>query len=215
MMTRQIVLGTLAMFALGGSIASANTFQYQYCITGDRGQGNILVNAGPVNFGREWYKAKATQSFCMATGSHECTALDYDPKVCGKTPQQTLTFSYINGDQLSALFSGNPATMGQTVVELAVNTPGAAVVAVGGGAAKVAAAVGNTTATGAVAVANGSAAAGKAVAGGAAKVVTTVGSTAATGAVAVGNGTAAAGKAVAGGAATAARAVGGVFRHVL
>jgi hypothetical protein len=167
----------LAMLVLGAS-AFANTVQYQYCVTGDHGQGNILVNAGPVNFGKEWYKTKATQNFCMATGSHACTGVDYDSKVCGSLPQQTYNFTYLNGDQLTSLgslFSGNPVPSGQTLVELAVNTPGAAVVAVGNVGAKVGTAAGTATATAVVGVAHGTATAGKAVASGTTTAAKTVG----------------------------------------
>jgi len=187
-------MGTALVTLVLGASAFANTVQYQYCITGDHGQGNILVNAGPVNFGKEWYKTKATQNFCMATGSHACTAVDYDSKVCGSLPQQTYNFTYVNGDQLTSLgslFSGNPVPSGQTLVELAVNTPGAAVVAVGNVGAKAGTTVGSAVATGAVGVAQGTATTGKAVA----------------------SGTATAAKAVGGGAATVGRKVGGVFRH--
>src|SRR5579863_10003966 len=102
---------------------AAEATEYQFCISSDRRPGHMLVKSGPADFGKEWYRVKAAQAFCQATGASACSATDYSRAKCGNLPAETLTYVSANGDQIKALFSGNPALMGQTAVEIVVGVP--------------------------------------------------------------------------------------------
>lgn len=110
-----------ALATLKPDLAAAT--DYEYCISSDRRPGHVLVRSGPADFGKEWYRVKAAQAFCQATGASGCGATDYSAEKCGTLPAETLTYVSANGDQIKALFSGNPALMGQTAVEIVVGVP--------------------------------------------------------------------------------------------
>lgn len=115
----------LAKFALPLLLISgaAQATDYRFCISSDRRPGHVLVKSGPADFGKEWYKVKSAQVFCQVTGASGCAATDFDASKCGHLPAEELTYSSATGDQIKALFSGNPLVMGQTAVEVVVGVP--------------------------------------------------------------------------------------------
>ena len=97
--------------------------EYRFCISCDNYRGNLLVNSSTVDMGREWYRVKTSEMAAKMHNSQSCSANDYSDAECGNLPSETVEYRAINGDQIDALFSGNPVTMGQAAVEIGVGVP--------------------------------------------------------------------------------------------
>ena len=102
---------------------AAMATEYDYCVSSDRRIGHVIVRTGITDFGKEWYRVKAAQAFCTVYGGRGCAASDFVPAKCNRFPPDTLEYVSANGDQIKGLFSGNPALMGQSAVEIVTGVP--------------------------------------------------------------------------------------------
>lgn len=102
---------------------AGNATEYRYCVSCDNYRGNVLVSAPIVDFGKEWYRVKTAELLTTAKGSQSCSARDYSPEVCGDLPSESLEYRSINGDQIDAILSGNPITMGQSLLDSIISAP--------------------------------------------------------------------------------------------
>jgi hypothetical protein len=93
---------------------------YHFCVSSDVRPGNVVATSLATDLGHEWYKVKTAQAFCQANGASGCTASDFDAATCGSLFEEHIDFYAASGDQVRALFSGNPAIMGQAAVEIYV-----------------------------------------------------------------------------------------------
>lgn len=101
--------------------------EYDFCVACDTHMSRTTLKSGAVDFGKEWYRVKAGMLFQKAYSAQGCSVSDFSEAKCGHLPNEELIFVSVNGDQVSALLSGNPILVGQTLVEIIVGVPAVAI----------------------------------------------------------------------------------------
>jgi hypothetical protein len=100
--------------------------EYRFCVICNNHRANALVSSGRPDLGKEWFRVKTAQTFAKAYNSQSCSANDFDTAMCGGDREESLNYTAINGEQIEALLSGNPITMGQAAVEIVTGIPATA-----------------------------------------------------------------------------------------
>lgn len=116
----------LLSFFLGTASAlptAATAVEYRFCVSCDNHRASTLISSSRIDLGKEWYRVKTGMVFAKAYNSRSCGVTDFEAARCGSDPQETLDYTAIDGDQISALLSGNPVIIGQSLVEIIVGVP--------------------------------------------------------------------------------------------
>lgn len=101
----------------------AGATEYRFCVACDTHRAQTKIKSSIVDFGKEWYRVKTAMLFQQAYGAKGCSVSDFYEAECGSLATEELVFYSATGDQVSALISGNPVLMGQTLVEIVVGVP--------------------------------------------------------------------------------------------
>lgn len=120
--TKAATLSLLWLFLVSPAVST----EYRFCVSCDTHRAQTTISSGAADFGREWYRVKTGMLFQKAYSAQGCSVSEFSEAECGLLPNEELVFVAVNGDQISALLSGNPVLIGQTLVEIVVGIPVAA-----------------------------------------------------------------------------------------